>query len=145
MQPKKYFKWTTECECNGHKLPMVAVVISCWQSHSSRLDILKDNSTYDYSYTMNILSLIHQWRLLIYITIDNGSNNTVGGSCYSAHQDGSKFAEHHIDMVSGVHRKCQTRTGVLGNINKLFECVAITDSKFLRELCTYESRQRAHP
>ena len=41
----------------------------------------------------------------------------------------SKFAEHHIDMVSCVHRKCHTRAGVSGDINKTLECVTITDSK----------------
>ena len=51
--------------------------------------------------------------------------NTVGGSCYSAHQAVSNFAEHHIDMVS-----CPTRAGVSGCINRWFECVTITDSKF---------------
>ena len=51
-------------------------------SHSSHLEILKDNSTYSYSYTYNIytLPLLNPcMRLLICITIDNGSNNTVGG------------------------------------------------------------------
>ena len=38
--------------------------------------------------------------------------------------------EHHLDMVSCVHCKCQTRAGVSGDINKSFECVTITDSKF---------------
>ena len=57
-------------------------------------------------------------------------NNTVGGGCYSSHQAVSKFAEHKIDMVSCVHRKCQTRAGVSGDVNKTLECVTITDSKF---------------
>ena len=78
--------------------------------------------------------LICQWRLLIGITIDKGSNNTVGGSCYSAHQPVSRFAEHHIDMVSFAHRKCQTRAGVSGDINKSFECATLTDSKFLNRV-----------
>ena len=34
------------------------------------------------------------------IAIDNGSNNIVGGSYYSANQAVGKFAEHHIDKVS---------------------------------------------
>ena len=76
------------------------------------------------------LPRIHQCRLMIYIVIDNGSNNTVGASCYSAHQTVSKFAEHHIDMVSCVHLKCQTRAGVLVDVNKTLEYVNITDSKF---------------
>ena len=63
------------------------------------------------------------------IAIDNGSDNTVGGSCYSAHRAVGKFAEHHIDMVSCIHRRCQTRTGVSGDVNKTIECVTITDSK----------------
>ena len=66
---------------------------------------------------------------MICIAIDNGSDNTVGGSYYSAHQAVGKFPEHHIDMVSCVHRKCQTRAGVSGDINKTLECVTITDSK----------------
>ena len=77
------------------------------------------------------LPLNHQWRLMIRIAIDNGSENTVGGSyIYSAHQAVGKFAEHHIDMVSCLHRKCQTRAGVSVDVNKTLECVTVTDSKF---------------
>ena len=54
----------------------------------------------------------------------------LGLSCYSAHQAVSRFAEQHFDMVSCVSRKCQTRAGVSGDINKSFECVTITGSKF---------------
>ena len=57
-------------------------------------------------------------------------DNTVGGSYYSAHKAVDKFAEHHIYMVSYVHRKCQTRAGVSGDVNKALECVTLTDSKF---------------
>ena len=67
---------------------------------------------------------------MICIAIDNGSHNTVGGSYYYAHQAVGKFAEHHIDMVSCVHRKCQTQAGVSGDVNEMLECVTITDSKF---------------
>ena len=67
---------------------------------------------------------------MICIAIDNGSNNTVGGSCYSSHQAVSKFSEHHIDMVSCVYRKCQNRAGVSGDVNKTLECVTKTDRKF---------------
>ena len=49
------------------------------------------------------------------LAIDNGSNNTVVGRCYSAHQAASRFAEHYIGMVSFVHRKCQIRAGVSGD------------------------------
>ena len=66
---------------------------------------------------------------MICIAIDNCSDNTVGGSYYSANQGVGKFAEHHIDMVSCIHRKCQTRAGVSGDVNKMLECVTITDSK----------------
>ena len=66
---------------------------------------------------------------MICIAIDNGSDNSVGGSYYSAHQAVGKFAEHHIDMVSCVRRKCQTRAGVSGDINKTLVCVTITDSR----------------
>ena len=66
---------------------------------------------------------------MICISIDNGRDNTVGGSYYSAHQAVDKFAEHHIDMVSSIRRNCQTRAGVSGDINKTLECVTITDSK----------------
>ena len=79
---------------------------------------------------MFFLSLVHQRRLQMCITIGNAKNNTVGGSCYSAHQAVSKFAEHQIDMASCVHRKCPTRAGVSGDVNKTFECVTITDGKF---------------
>ena len=90
---------------------------------------MRDNPIDDQSYTYNILLLIHQWRLMICIAIDNGSDNTVEGSYYSAHKAVGKFAEHRIDMVSCVHRKCQTRAGASGDINKTLECVTITDSK----------------
>ena len=67
---------------------------------------------------------------MICIAIGNGSNNTVEGSYYSAHQAVGKFAERHIDMVSCAHRKCQTRAGVSGDFNKTLEYVTNTDSKF---------------
>ena len=67
---------------------------------------------------------------MICIAIDNGSNNTVGGSCYSSHEAVTKFAEHNIRMVSCIHRKCQTRAGESGDVNKTFECATKTDSKF---------------
>ena len=60
---------------------------------------------------------------MICIAIDNGSDDTVMGSYYSAHQAVGIFAEHHIDMVSCVHRKCQTGAGVSGDDNKTLECV----------------------
>ena len=66
---------------------------------------------------------------MICIAIDNGSDNTVGGSYYSAHQAVGKFAEHHIDLVSCIHRKCQTPAGISGDVNKTLECVTITDSE----------------
>ena len=52
--------------------------------------------------------------------IDNGSNNTFGVRGHSAHQAVSRFAEHHIAMVSCVHRKCQTIAGVSRDINNSF-------------------------
>ena len=66
---------------------------------------------------------------MICIAIDNGSDNIVGGSYYSALQAVGKFAEDHIDRVSCIHRKCQTRAGVSEYINKMLECVTITDSR----------------
>ena len=68
--------------------------------------------------------------MMICITIDNGSDNTVGGIDYSAHQSVGKFAEHHSDIVSCVQRKCQTRAGISGDVNKTLESVIITESKF---------------
>ena len=67
---------------------------------------------------------------MVSIAIDNGRHNTVGSGCYSAHQAVSKLAEHNIDMVSWVSRKCQTRAGVSGDVYKTLECVTKTDSKF---------------
>ena len=64
-------------------------------------------------------------------------NTTDGGSNYSAHKAVDKFAEHRIDMVSCVHRKCQTRACVSGDVNRdelvylgTLERITITDSKF---------------
>ena len=62
--------------------------------------------------------------------LDNGSNNAVEGSCYSAHQAVSRFVEDHLVMVSCDYRKCQARAGISGDIYKSFECVTITDSTF---------------
>ena len=69
----------------------------------------------------------------IRIAIDNGSNNTVGGSDYSIHQAVSKFSEHkhrYSQLASCVDRKCQNRAGVSGDVDKTFECVTITDCMF---------------
>ena len=41
-----------------------------------------------------------------------------------------QICEHNIDMVSWVHRKCQTRADVSGDVYKTLECVTKTDSKF---------------
>ena len=72
---------------------------------------------------------------MICLTIDKGSNNTVGESCYSAHQAGSRFEEHLIVWpYSCVHCKCQTRAGLSGDINKSFEGVTITDTKFSKRV-----------
>ena len=50
---KKYLKWTNELQSDdGHMLLTLTYI----QSHSSHIDILKDNSTYHYSNTYNILS-----------------------------------------------------------------------------------------
>ena len=70
---------------------------------------------------------------MICIAIDNGSDNTVGGSYYSAHKAVGKFAEHHIDMVSCVHRKCQTRAGVLGTFVRRFNVSLKLTVSFLIE------------
>ena len=58
---------------------------------------MRDNPIGDQSYTYNMLSHLEtddQWRLMICIAIDNGSDNTVGGSYYSAHQAVGKYLEH---------------------------------------------------
>ena len=77
---------------------------------------------------------------MIGIAIDNGSNDTVGRSYYSAHQAVGKFAENHIDMVSYAHRKCQTRAGVSGDVSKTLECVTITESKFSNRVLNVSSK-----
>ena len=104
-------------------------------SYSSHLDILKDNPTYSYSYKYNVLSHLsitgdgwyaslhwqwqwqYCWKKLL---LCSSSCKQICGTphCY------------HIDMVSCAHRKCQTRAGVSGDVNKSFECVTITDSQF---------------
>ena len=67
---------------------------------------------------------------MICISIDYGRKNTVGESSYSVHQAITKFAEHHMDIVSSGQCKFQTRAGVSGDVNKTLECFTITDSKF---------------
>ena len=47
-----------------------------------------------YTYNIYTLPLIHQWRLMICIAIDNSSNNTVAGSFYSAGTSTSEQVYH---------------------------------------------------
>ena len=82
--------------------------------------------------------------LMICIAIDNGRNNTVLGGCYSAHQAVSKFAEHNIDMVCCIYRKCQTLPGVSGDVNKMLECVTKTDSKFSNSSGMNDAKEHIH-
>ena len=108
IQPKKYMKYAKEFGYDGQMLPIINYMII----------------HHTLTYWGIILSMINP-----FIAIDNGSDNTVGGSYYSAHQAvGKLFC--HIDMASCVHRKCQTRAGVSGDVNKMLECVTITESKF---------------
>ena len=51
IEPKTYLKSANELGYDGQMLPVIEL-----QSHSSHIDILRDNSIYDYSYTYNILS-----------------------------------------------------------------------------------------
>ena len=81
---------------------------------------------------------------MICIDIDNGSDNTVGRSYYSAHQAVGKFEEHYIDMVSAVHRKCQTRAGVSGDVDKTLECVTITNSKLSKSSGMNDANEHIH-
>ena len=89
---------------------MIPVVIKL-QSHSSYIDILRDNTTNDYS-----IPFIHQWRLLICIAVYNGSNNTVGELCYSARQAVNRITKSHIGMVSCVHRVARFGQVYLGTL-----------------------------
>ena len=73
-------------------------------------------------------------RLVICITVDNSSDNTVGGSCCSVHQAVNGFPEDHIDMISSVHRRCQTRASESGHINEPSECVTIAGDKCRRAI-----------
>ena len=66
----------------------------------------------------------------IRITVDNSSNNTVGGSCHPTHQAAVWFSQDHRYIISWVHCKRQTGVCVSVNINKSFNCVNITDSDF---------------
>ena len=111
---------------------VICYLCNCLQGHSSHIDKLRDNSIYDHSiYIIHTLPPIHQWRLMICIAIDNGSNNTVGGSYYFAYKAVGKFGKYHIGIVSWGHRKCQTRAGVSGeDVNKTLVCVTKPDSKF---------------
>ena len=90
---------------------------------------MRDNSICVYSFTYNILSHLSISGDMISIAIDNSGNNTVGGCYFSAHQAVLKFTEHINDMVSYVHRKCQIRSGVSGDVDKMLECVTITDNE----------------
>ena len=83
---KQYFKWIMSY--SQTMLIYAIPILTNYKVNSSHIDIMKDdNSTSDYSCAYNMLShaLIHKWRLMIHITIDNGGNNTVGRSSNSGH------------------------------------------------------------
>ena len=67
---------------------------------------------------------------MIRIAIDIGSNKYCWRKLLLFSSSCKQFEEHHIGMVSCVHRKCQTRDGVSGDVNKMLECVTIIHSKF---------------
>ena len=66
------------------------------------------------------------------------------GEAGTLHQALSKFAEHNIDMVSWVHRKCQTRAGVSGDVLKTLECVTKTESKFPKSSGMNNAKENIH-
>ena len=92
-------------------------------------EVIRHTLTY-WEVILSMIIAIHITYSPTYPSVNAVSNNNVVRSYYSAHQAVSKFAEHHIDMISCVHRKWQTRACVSEDINKSFECVTITDSKF---------------
>ena len=120
-------KYAKEFGYTGHMLPIlinymvIHHTLTYWGIILSMIKLI--HTTFSPTYPSDETYYIHRY-------IDNGSDNTVGGSYYSAHQAVDEFVEHHIDMVSCVHRKCQTREGVSGDVNKMLECVTITDSMF---------------
>ena len=125
IQPKKYMKYATEFGYAGQILP---ILINYMVIHRTLtywgiiLPIINPmHITYSPTYPSVETDDMHGYRQFQW--------QYCWGSYYSAHQAVGKFAEHHIDMVSCVHRKCQTRAGVSGAINKTLECVTITDSK----------------
>ena len=76
IQSKKCLKLTNELGYDGHMLP---ILINYKVSHHTLTYceiitsvIIPIHITYSPTW--------HQWRLMICIAIDNGSNNTVGGS-----------------------------------------------------------------
>ena len=77
---------------------------------------------------------------MICIDIDNGSNNTVGGSCYSSHQAVIKFAEHHIDTVAFIANARLDLLYLSALIRRLNVSLKLTVS-FLIEFW-YERRQK---
>ena len=57
MQPEKYLKYSNKFGYAGHMLPMTYVTYTyLLQGDSSHIDIYRDNSINDNSYTYNILS-----------------------------------------------------------------------------------------
>ena len=65
-------------------------------------------------------------------TIDNISNNSVGGSCYTAHQSVSRLITETKLIWSAVFMANARleRAGASAHMNKSCECVIIADSKF---------------
>ena len=125
VQPKKYMKYAKEFGYAGQMLP---ILINYMVIHHTL------------TYWGIILSMINPTHITYFPTYPSvetddmhrywQSDNTVGGGHYPAHQAVCKFAEHNIDMVSWISRKCQTWAGASGDANKTLECVTITDTQF---------------
>ena len=59
----------------------------------------------------------------------------LGEAITFAHKAVGEFAEHHIDMVSCVHRKCQTQAGVSGEVKGT--APAVNKFVYYTFLCNY--------
>ena len=108
-------KYANEFVCAGHMLPILTNYKVIYHTLTYRGIILSMIIPIHITYSPSHLYISGDWWYASLLTM--AVTILLGLSYYSAHQAVIKFTEYHIDMVSCVHRKCQTRAGVSGDVS----------------------------
>ena len=97
------------------------------QSHSSHIDILRDNFIYDYSYTYTILSHLSISGDLWYASLLTMAVTILSWEAVSLLIKLQAILSN--TTFYGQYKKYQARAGVSGDVHKTLECITITDTK----------------